>query len=213
LLHLYTGDGKGKTSAAVGLAVRAAGSGCPVIFAQFLKSALTGELASLEALDVLVIRSQQRFGFTFQMDEETRLLCAAEQHGLLVSVREALAQRVAQDAPSRAPAGPASAPTGPASAPAAPAPTASAPAGPASAPAGPRALIVLDEALDAFDLGFLDEGELRAFIEDVPQDVELALTGRQAPAWLAEQAAYHTEMRKIRHPWDNGIPARPAIEY
>lgn len=43
LVHLYTGDGKGKTTAAIGLAVRAAGCGKQVGFVQFLKSAKTGE--------------------------------------------------------------------------------------------------------------------------------------------------------------------------
>ena len=37
LVHFYTGDGKGKTTAAIGLAVRAAGAGRQVVFAQFMK--------------------------------------------------------------------------------------------------------------------------------------------------------------------------------
>ena len=45
-IHIYCGDGKGKTTAAVGLAVRASGCGFRVVFVQFLKGGATGELAA-----------------------------------------------------------------------------------------------------------------------------------------------------------------------
>jgi cob(I)alamin adenosyltransferase len=47
-IHVYTGDGKGKTTAALGLALRAAGAGWNVFFAQFAKGAESSEQASLE---------------------------------------------------------------------------------------------------------------------------------------------------------------------
>ena len=50
LLEIYCGDGKGKTTAALGLALRAAGCGLRVHIVQFLKGTETGELASLSAL-------------------------------------------------------------------------------------------------------------------------------------------------------------------
>jgi cob(I)alamin adenosyltransferase len=59
-VHVYTGDGKGKTTAAIGLAVRAAGAGQQVFFAQFLKGQPTSELVALRTMsDHITIR---RFG-------------------------------------------------------------------------------------------------------------------------------------------------------
>lgn len=61
LVHVYTGDGKGKTTASVGLAVRAAGAGSRVAFVQFVKGGPeSGELASLRTLGVEVIRPAVR---------------------------------------------------------------------------------------------------------------------------------------------------------
>ncbi len=73
LVHIYCGDGKGKTTAAMGLALRAAGNGFKVLIVQFLKNGKTGELASLEQLEnITVIRGKGGMKFTFKMDEEER---------------------------------------------------------------------------------------------------------------------------------------------
>lgn len=78
LIHIYCGDGKGKTTAAVGLAVRCAGRGNKVLLVQFLKSRNSGELYSLAKLpDIEVIRGKESKKFTFQMNEE-------EKHALLI---------------------------------------------------------------------------------------------------------------------------------
>jgi len=64
LVHLYIGDGKGKTTAAVGLCVRAAGRGFPVVFCQFLKDGQSGECALLRALPgVTVVDGEPVNGF------------------------------------------------------------------------------------------------------------------------------------------------------
>ncbi|MBN2036257.1 MAG: cob(I)yrinic acid a,c-diamide adenosyltransferase [Chitinispirillaceae bacterium] len=59
-VHLYTGNGKGKTTAAIGLAVRAAGAGLRVYIAQFAKGRETSELTALENLSELI--TVRRFG-------------------------------------------------------------------------------------------------------------------------------------------------------
>lgn len=70
LIHIYCGDGKGKTTAAMGLAVRAAGCENQVLIVQFLKGQETGELRSLARIpEITVLRGKASSKFTFQMDE------------------------------------------------------------------------------------------------------------------------------------------------
>ena len=73
LLHVYTGEGKGKTTAAVGLSVRAAGCGKRIVFAQFMKGAATGELAGMQrSPGIEIIRCEEAFPFYNQMNEEEK---------------------------------------------------------------------------------------------------------------------------------------------
>lgn len=73
MIQIYCGDGKGKTTASVGLAVRAAGHDIPVIFAQFLKDDSSGEVAVLRALPKVQIRHAVAFyGFVKNMSEKQR---------------------------------------------------------------------------------------------------------------------------------------------
>lgn len=72
LVHVYTGDGKGKTTAAFGLAMRCRGRGGRVLIAQFLKSVKTGEAISAEKLGIEVICNAKPRGFVWEMDENER---------------------------------------------------------------------------------------------------------------------------------------------
>lgn len=73
MIQLYTGDGKGKTTAAIGQGIRACGCGLSVLFTQFMKGNDTGELAVLERLDgVEILRSNQNFGFFRNMTKEEK---------------------------------------------------------------------------------------------------------------------------------------------
>lgn len=84
LIHLYCGNGKGKTTAAVGLAIRALGQGNKVCFTQFLKSAHTGELNIFKEFEnIHVIRSEEKSKFTYEMTKEELDHCGAVQQQLL----------------------------------------------------------------------------------------------------------------------------------
>ena len=80
LIHIYCGDGKGKTTASLGLVLRCAGRGGKVLFAQFLKGRPTGELEALKALtQVTVLRGKAMTKFTFQMTaDEKKETCQAQ---------------------------------------------------------------------------------------------------------------------------------------
>ncbi len=71
-VHIYTGSGKGKTTAAAGLAARAAGRGLKVKFVQFLKGRESGETISLEKLGVEFLRASECKKFFPDMTEEEK---------------------------------------------------------------------------------------------------------------------------------------------
>jgi cob(I)alamin adenosyltransferase len=84
MIHIYTGDGKGKTTAAVGLAVRAAGCGKRVVLAQFLKGSRTGELKALARIPLItIIRNTRDYGFYGGASDETRAQMACENNANL----------------------------------------------------------------------------------------------------------------------------------
>ena len=170
-IHIYTGDGKGKTTAALGLALRAAGRGKRVLFVQFLKGNQTGELASLAHIpNITMLRLEQDEGFFFQMDDTAKTRVRAAHDRLL---------HLAFD----------------------------------FACSGTCDLLVLDEAIPAYTLGALDRIKLLELVSHKPEDLELVLTGRDAPEELLQYADYITEMRCIRHPYEKELPAREGVEY
>ncbi len=91
MIHLYTGDGKGKTTAAVGLCIRAAGWDRQVCFAQFMKGNDTGELHVLGKLPgITILRSDKNFGFYHAMSESDKEALTAVHNRILEKILELL---------------------------------------------------------------------------------------------------------------------------
>lgn len=170
LVHLYCGDGKGKTTAAVGLAVRHSGRGGKVVFAQFLKDGTSGECRVLAKLGVTVLAANPVGKFSFRMTEEEKAETAAAL-GRTFDAATGFAVR------ERA------------------------------------TLLVLDEVCAAVNCGFLPEKTLTEFLESRPDSLEVVLTGRDPSENLQVYADYITEMKKRRHPFDEGVAAREGIEF
>ncbi len=97
LIHIYCGNGKGKTTACLGLTIRCAGHGNKVLFVQFLKSRPTGELKSLELLpNIEVFRGKETKKFTFQMTLEEKQEVLREHEQLFTRIKTKLTQENVQ---------------------------------------------------------------------------------------------------------------------
>lgn len=175
LIHIYTGDGKGKSTAACGLALRAFGAGLRVKIVRFLKSAQSGEC---RAIDMLRER-EKRIEVTYFETSHKFLwdMNAEEKVALKKQVLQAF-QYCFQAAKEHR-----------------------------------CDLLVMDEAIGAVHAGLLTEEQLLRLMEDKNPEVELVLTGRNAPESLVEKADYVSEIRAVKHPYDRGIPAREGIEF
>jgi len=172
LIHIYTGNGKGKTTAAVGLGIRACGRGMKVLMVQFLKGIETGEMTIIKKLepDFILHRGEQLPKFTWQMNDEEKKRASKVQHEIFEFAKEA-------------------------------------------AFSGKVDLLILDEIMAAVNADFLDKNSVLDFIKNKPDNLELILTGRNAPAEFIEKADYVSEILDVKHPMKQGIPARKGIEY
>lgn len=87
MIHIYAGEGKGKTTAAVGLTVRGIGNNISVIFAQFMKNGNSGEINMLkENFQIDFIFPEQDFGFYNQSTMENKDLIIIENEKVLNKV-------------------------------------------------------------------------------------------------------------------------------
>ena len=93
-LHVYWGDGKGKTTAAMGLALRALGHGNRVLIAQFMKNGDSGELKAFQSFPQAIVMSAPPMnGFTFQMSEEKLRQTRARQTAFAKEARNAITEQ------------------------------------------------------------------------------------------------------------------------
>ncbi|MCM1023063.1 MAG: cob(I)yrinic acid a,c-diamide adenosyltransferase [Prevotella sp.] len=84
LLHIYCGGGKGKTTAAIGLAVRASGAGMKVCFVQLMKGGFTSELSALKLLpNIEITRCDKDYGFVKNMSGTDKISIAECHNNLL----------------------------------------------------------------------------------------------------------------------------------
>ena len=84
MILVYTGDGCGKTTASVGLSMRAAGHGFRVLFMQFLKDDSSGEIEAMRRFpEIEIVHCPINYGFTIQMTEEQKKETAKEYDKML----------------------------------------------------------------------------------------------------------------------------------
>lgn len=87
LIHIYCGDGKGKTTAATGLAVRAAGAGKKVVFTQFFKNGSSSEIKVLQSVDnIHIMHCETVRGFWKRMTDEQKARASEDYTRLLSDV-------------------------------------------------------------------------------------------------------------------------------
>lgn len=91
MIHIYCGDGKGKTTASLGLALRAAGSGMKVHIVQLLKGAYTSELDSIGLIpNITIERCDKNYGCIFDKDNENRRKVTECNNDLLLRAEDLL---------------------------------------------------------------------------------------------------------------------------
>ncbi|MBA1334880.1 MAG: Cob(I)alamin adenosyltransferase [Firmicutes bacterium] len=172
LIQIYTGDGKGKTTAALGQALRAVGNGYTVYMVQFLKGGDSGELISVKKLEpwFQIFRFEKNRGFFWTLNDK-------EKEELRREIRDAFdfAKKVCSEEHCN--------------------------------------ILILDEIMGVLHNGLLTEEEVCQFLKEKPPNMEIILTGRNVPDTIREIADLVTEMKMVKHPFEQGIAAREGIEW
>lgn len=168
-VQVYTGNGKGKTTAALGLAFRAMGRGMRTYIGQFMKGQRYGELDAARLVpDFIIIEQYGKDAFIHVKDPPDPQDVRMAQAGL-VKARAAMLS-------------------------------------------GRYSIIVLDEITTAHYFHLVTLDEILDLIKQKPENVELVFTGRYAPQELINAAHLVTEMREVKHYYQEDVPARDGIE-
>ncbi len=166
MVHVYTGNGKGKTTSAIGLAVRAVGAGLNVYIGQFAKGMKYSELNSLSNIDNIKV---EQFGQNyFIKGSPTEKDIDSAKNGFN-KIKEILKS-------------------------------------------GEYEVVILDEANIATYYDLFTVQELIDVIEERAENVEVIITGRMADNKLIDYADLVTEMKEIKHYYNQGVIARTGIE-
>lgn len=170
LIHIYCGNGKGKTTTAMGLCTRAAGFGMKVLIYQFMKNNKTSERRILEQVDnITFVNGLEQEKFSFQMTEQEK----EERRTYYLDQFRKVTALAAQEG---------------------------------------YQVLFLDEIIYTIDAGLFDESVLIAYLKEKPEHLEVILTGQNPGCALVELADYVSEIQKIKHPFDQGVPSRYGIE-
>jgi len=190
LIQVYTGEGKGKTSASLGLSLRAIGQGFSTYIIQFMKSGDTGELFSVKKYipnikiaqfgkDALADKQSKMFEFDGTGDTEGT-------DGRFIFLPDAAEREPARRALEHAAN---------------------------IIKSGKYNLVVLDEINCALAKNLIESKDVIRLLDEKPDNVEVVLTGRNAPQAIMDRADYVSEIKQVKHPWEQGIGARRGIEY
>ena len=167
LVLVNTGNGKGKSTAAFGVAMRALGQGLTVSVIQFIKGKWkTGELESAHRLGLEFIPMGKGFTWESKNLEEDKALM---REGWTLASEKILS--------------------------------------------GEYDLIILDEINYVLGYGYIPVDEVVRTLQSRPGHVHVVLTGRNVPEEIIAVADCVTEMRDIKHPYRNGIPAQKGIDF
>ena len=98
MIHIYHGNGKGKTTASIGLAVRAAGAGLKVIFMQFLKNGSSSEIKILNDIENITVEYCKECNkFTFQMNSYEKNIVTEKSNQMIERAFESNADMIILD--------------------------------------------------------------------------------------------------------------------
>jgi cob(I)alamin adenosyltransferase len=187
LVHVMTGDGKGKTTSSLGLAMRAVGTGYNVYIIQFLKSGGTGELYAAKHLPNLTIEQYGVDAWKEKQQEQASLQEFADKDltGRFVFQPDSVERDAALAGFEHAKT---------------------------IVGKGEHDLLILDEINCVVDKGLVPIKEVISLIRN-NNKTEIYMTGRDAPKELMEHVDYFCEIKVHKHPWEKGIRARKGIEY
>lgn len=188
LIQVYTGDGKGKTTAAIGLAIRALGAGKKVAFIQFMKSIGYSEHAILRRLSPNL--ELYTFGKPFFIAKEGAMTEEdCKQYGTYVIFPEGQPPREYVELIKN---GIVFAET--------------------CVTSGAYDLVVLDEINCALYFELFSWPIVSDLLDKRHEKTEVVLTGRKAPEELIVKADLVTEMKEVKHYYTQGIQSRLGIE-
>ncbi len=184
LIEVYTGNGKGKTTASIGLAIRAAGYGNKILIVHFMKSKKYGEsniINEIKNIDEIYLGKPY---FVTKNPEIKKLFpdVVLFEPGNPPREYVELIENGLKDTENKM-------------------------------ISGEYDMIILDELITAIHFELIDIKKVLEFLDKKPENVEVVLTGRYAPKEIIDKADLVTEMVEVKHPYQKGIEAREGIEY